>query len=126
VKDLATRTAQATEEIAAQIGAIQETSRTSVAAIRSIAEAVGAASVRTQDMSAVLNQQDGALRTVAESAEVSRAQTSAMLEGAGEIGRWVEEANRSASSVGEVSADVDRASQDIDHAVKVFLKRVAA
>jgi methyl-accepting chemotaxis protein len=126
VKGLATRTAQATEEIATQIAAIQSTTRTSITAIGAIAQAVDAAAACTQEMSAVLAQQDGALRIVSESAETSRVQTNAMMLNSNQIHRSINQANESAVMVGKVSADVDNASQSIDNAVKAFLKRVAA
>jgi methyl-accepting chemotaxis protein len=126
VKNLATRTAQATEEIASQIAAIQETTLTSVTAIRAITEAVDEAALRTQDMAAMLEQQESAIQIIAESAEVSKRQTGAMLRSASEISGWIGEANQNAETVSQASETVEVASKDIDKAVQSFLQRVAA
>ncbi|MGL4239885.1 MAG: methyl-accepting chemotaxis protein, partial [Beijerinckiaceae bacterium] len=126
VKELAARTAQATEEIASQISAIQETTQVSVNAIRAITEAVDQAALKTQDMSSMLEQQEGAIQVIAQSAEVSKHQTGDMLRSAGQISSWISEANRNAETVNEASETVEAVSQNIDAAVKTFLKRVAA
>jgi methyl-accepting chemotaxis protein len=126
VKSLAARTSQATEDIAGQIGAIQETATLSAQSIRAIAEAVQQAAAQTQDMSATIAQQDGALRQVSETAETSKVQMTAMLDSAEKIAAWASEANQSAGMIGSVAGDIDRTSQQIDDAVKTFLKRVAA
>jgi methyl-accepting chemotaxis protein len=126
VKNLATRTAQATEEIASQIASIQETTMTSVTAIRAITEAVDEAAMRTQDMAAMLEQQESAIQVIAESAEISKRQTGAMLKSASDISGWIGEANQNAETVGQASETVEIASKDIDKAVQSFLRRVAA
>jgi methyl-accepting chemotaxis protein len=126
VKGLATRTAQATEEIASQIAAIQDTTKASVTAIRAIAEAVDEAAMRTQDMASMLEQQESAIQIIAQSADVSKRQTGAMLRGASDLNQWVGEANVSAETVDKASETVEKASKDIDEAVQSFLKRVAA
>lgn len=126
VKSLATRTSQATEEIAAQIAAIQQTTTVSVTAIRTISSAVELAAVRTQDMAAVLHQQDSAIRSVAQSAEISKLQTNKMQRQTQEIAQWILEADQSAKSVDQISGELNKASQNIDAAVKQFLGRAAA
>jgi methyl-accepting chemotaxis protein len=126
VKGLAARTAQATEEISAQIGEIQKTTVLSVASIRSIAETVQRAEGHTRDMSAVLDLQDSTVRSVAEAAEASLAHTQAMRSGTSQISSQFAETRKTADVVEAASADVRRASQSIDDAVSVFLMRVAA
>jgi methyl-accepting chemotaxis protein len=126
VKDLAGRTALATGEIASQISTIQSTTATSVVAIKAIVEAVEAANFLTQDMSAVLNQQESAIRTMAESAETSRSQTTALLAGVGDMSRWISDATSSTSRLDLVSSDIDQASVEIEETVREFIGRVAA
>jgi methyl-accepting chemotaxis protein len=126
VKSLAARTSQATEDIAGQIGAIQQTATLSAQSIRSIAEAVQQAVDQTQEMSAMIAQQDVALRQVSEAAETSKLQTIALRDGSVRIAGWASEASESAGTIGAAATDIDQTSQQIDEAVKNFLKRVAA
>jgi methyl-accepting chemotaxis protein len=126
VKGLAARTAQATEEISAQIAEIQKTTAQSVASIRSIAETVNRAEGHTQEMSAVLDQQDSAIRSVAEAAEASLAHTNAMRAGTEQIGRQFASTRKTAQVVDAASDDLRRASREIDAAVARFLEKVAA
>ncbi len=126
VKSLAARTAQATEDIAGQIGAIQETATHSAQSIRVIAEAVQQVAKQMQEMSAMIEQQDVALRQVSEAAEMSKNQTNTLRDGAGNIAGWATEASQSAGMIGTAANDIDKTSQQIDEAVRSFLKRVAA
>jgi methyl-accepting chemotaxis protein len=126
VKSLAARTSQATEDIAGQIGEIQQTATFSAQSIRLIADAVQQAADQTQEMSAMISQQDVALRQVSEAAETSKLQTIALREGSEKIAGWASDASDSASAVSATATDIDKTSQQIDEAVKMFLKRVAA
>jgi methyl-accepting chemotaxis protein len=126
VKSLAARTATATEDIARQISAIQSSATMSAHSIREIAEAVSHAAMHTQEMSAMIVQQDGALQQVSETAEASKLQTIAMRSGAEQIASSSTEANQSAGMIGAVATDIERTSREIDEAVRAFLSRVAA
>ncbi|MGL5362787.1 MAG: methyl-accepting chemotaxis protein [Bosea sp. (in: a-proteobacteria)] len=126
VKSLATRTAQATEEIASQIETMQKTTLLSVNSIRDIANTVKRAEAHTQQMSTVLDQQDEAIRSVWEAADVSQARTRVMHADIGSISAQVESSRKTATVVEQASARVHRASQQIDDAVAAFLMRVAA
>jgi methyl-accepting chemotaxis protein len=126
VKSLAARTSQATEEIAGHVSEIQGSANSSAQSIRTISDAVRLAAERTRDMSAMIMQQDDALRQVSETAEMSTHRTNAMRDGAGRIMTWASEADQSAALIGEVAGSIDRTSRQIDGAVQVFLKRVAA
>jgi methyl-accepting chemotaxis protein len=126
VKDLAARTAQATEEIASQIAEIQKTTSQSVASIRNIADSVRTAEGHTQEMSAVLDQQDSTIRSVAESAEASLQHTRAMREGTNQIETQISASRKTAEVVASATDNVRNASRHIDAAVARFLDRVAA
>jgi hypothetical protein len=88
--------------------------------------AVAHAAMHTQEMSAMIVQQDGALRQVSETAEASKLQTIAMRSGAEQIASSSTEANQSAGMIGTVATDIERTSREIDEAVRAFLRRVAA
>jgi methyl-accepting chemotaxis protein len=126
VKGLASRTAQATEEIAGQIAEIQKTTALSVESIRAIADTVSRAEGHTQEMSAVLDQQDGAIRSVAESAEESLVHTRAIRSGTAQIGAQFASTREAADVVNAESNELRRASAEIDVAVTRFLAKVAA
>ncbi|MGL4973929.1 MAG: methyl-accepting chemotaxis protein [Bosea sp. (in: a-proteobacteria)] len=126
VKSLAARTAQATEEIAGQIEAMQKTTILSVNSIRDIAETVKRAETHARQMSTVLDQQDGAIRSVWEAADVSLAKTRNMRTDIGSIRLQVESSRKTANVVEEASFQVHQASKQIDDAVAAFLMRVAA
>jgi methyl-accepting chemotaxis protein len=126
VKDLAARTAQATEEITSQIAEIQKTTGTSVTSIRAISQSVRTAEDHTQEMSSVLDQQDSTIRSVAESAEASLGHTKAMREGTFEIEEQIATTRKTADVVTGATEKVRKASRDIDAAIARFLDRVAA
>jgi hypothetical protein len=67
-----------------------------------------------------------ALRQVSEAAETSKLQTIALRDGSVRIAGWASEASESAGTIGAAATDIDQTSQQIDEAVKNFLKRVAA
>jgi methyl-accepting chemotaxis protein len=126
VKGLAARTAQATEEIAMQIAAMQVTTAQSVTSIRAIADTVRTAEGHTQEMSAVLDQQVAAMTNVAETAEASSSHTSAMRAGTSQIEAQIQSTRSTAQTVRDASAHVGEASQRIDASISNFLKKVAA
>ncbi len=126
VKSLAARTAQATEEIAGQIDAMQKTTTLSVRSIRDIANVVKRAEAHTQEMSTVLDQQDGAIRSVSEAADISLAKTRNMNADIASIRSQVENSRKTALVVEGASFQVHQASRQIDDAVAAFLIRVAA
>src|SRR5207237_5066654 len=67
VKTLASQTAKATEEIAAQIGAIQGSTADAVDAIRSIGEVMGDITRFTTTIAAAVEQQSASTQTIAKS-----------------------------------------------------------
>ncbi|WP_374377526.1 methyl-accepting chemotaxis protein [Dongia sp.] len=69
VKSLAGQTAKATEEISAQIGAIQVATSKSAEAIKSIADIIGEISGIAQEISSSVEQQNQATREIASSAQ---------------------------------------------------------
>ena len=126
VKSLAARTSQATEEIAAQIAEIQKTTSLSVTSIRSIAKTVSAAEAHTQDMLVILDQQDGMLRNMSETANASTQHTSTMRSAAMNIELQIEKTHKTARIVDTTSNYVSDASRRFDSAITRFLNRVAA
>ena len=126
VKSLASQAAKATEEIAAQVGTIQESTDEAVGAIRSIggvmeeinrytstiAAAVEEQSASTQEISRNVNEAAGGARDLA-------GNMASMLEG-------INETHRSATEVLEASNALTAQSGTLQDAVDSFLQRVAA
>jgi methyl-accepting chemotaxis protein len=126
VKELASRTAQATEDIALQISEIQKTTAVSVQSIRSISEKVSIAEMHTQEMSVALDQQDSAIRDVAAAAEDSLKYTREMRDGTKKIEDQIMTTLQTAEVVEVASSNVSKATTGIDDSIAKFLKKVAA
>jgi methyl-accepting chemotaxis protein len=126
VKELATRTAQATDDIASQIAEIQKTSAISVTSIRTITKTMGFAQSRAAEMSAVLDQQESAIRGVAQSAENSLRFTRDMKKSGQSIAVQIASTRLTAETVDQSTDQVSSASKNMNAAVKTFLAKVAA
>ena len=98
VKNLANQTAKATEEIAAQIGSIQQATRGAVEAIQGIGKTIGEISEISSAIAAAVEEQGAATREVAQnitgvttaSSETGHA-AQQVLEAAGELSRQSEQ-----------------------------------
>ena len=99
VKALATQTAKATEEIAAQINAIQEATRSSAKAIQSIAETIGLVDETTAAIAAAVEKQGAA------TLEISRGALQA-AEGTREVSGGISGVNQAALQTGAAAAEV--------------------
>lgn len=126
VKNLAARTARATDEIASQISAIQSTTTISVAAIHEIVTTIGEAERFAQEMSAVVTQQDCAVQEVANSAEKARHHMQNLSQDAEIVAGRIAVAKDTVGAVTNAALTVNSAAQRIDHAVANLLKRAAA
>ena len=103
VKSLAGQTAKATDEISAQINAIQVATDKSAEAIRSISDIIGEISGIAQEISSSVEQQNQATREIASSAQsvsVRTGETTQIISGVQEV------ANDTGSTATEVSSAV--------------------
>ena len=126
VKSLANQTAKATEEISAQISAIQSVTRESVTAIQSVSATIGEVSDVVSTINASVDQQNAATREIAESAQsVSRgtAETSDVIE---TVRVSAEETGQSATEVSEAARGLLTLSQRLKDDVDRFLKTLLA
>jgi methyl-accepting chemotaxis protein len=126
VKNLASRTAQATDEIAAQIKSIQSTTTTSVEAIHAIVDTIGEAERYAQEMSSVVTQQDSAVQEVAHSAETARHHMQKLREDAEHVASRISSAKDTVGSVASASLTLNGAASRINQAVTDLLRRAAA
>ncbi len=125
VKTLAVQTAKATEEIAGQIAAVQESTTAAVAAIRRIAERMQEIDEDTASVAASVRQQDVATgeisHNVGSAAEGTRAIASVLSDVAGAAS----EARTSAQTLLEASETVAGVATNLRGEVESFLGKVA-
>jgi methyl-accepting chemotaxis protein len=126
VKSLAVQTSKATEEIAALITAVQDSSTTAVEAIRRIAERMQEINQYTSACAASLQQQNAATDEIAHN--VTSAARGAALFGSvlSEVTGAASETHGSAQSLLAASQSVEAGASDLRAEVERFLEKVAA
>ena len=126
VKSLAAQTAKATEEIAAQIGAMRGATEEAVGAVRGIAGAVARMEEVTGAIAAAVEQQGAATREIARNAAEAAAGTE---EAAADIARLTEDVTTSAGGIArvrEAGAEVGTQGAAIRQEVADFATRLRA
>jgi methyl-accepting chemotaxis protein len=126
VKTLASQTAKATEEIAAQIGAIQGATADAVDAIRSIGDVMGDISRFTVSIAAAVEQQSASTQTIAHSVQRAASGASELAGNMATVTEAIEETNRAATAVLDATGALTAQSGTLQTAVDDFLTRVAA
>jgi methyl-accepting chemotaxis protein len=118
VKSLANQTAKATEEIAAQIGAIQSSTNDAVGAIQSIGKTIGEINDIASSISAAVEEQGAATREIARNVqEASQGTTevssniAGVTQAAGETGSA---ASQVLSAAGELSSQAERLKAEVE------------
>jgi methyl-accepting chemotaxis protein len=106
VKILAAQTAKATEEIGAQIHAIQAATGEAVAALRGIGSTIERMSEVTGAIAAAVEQQGSATREIARSA-------AQVAEGTGAVSHRIGDVQRAAQETGEAAASLLHAADDL-------------
>jgi methyl-accepting chemotaxis protein len=121
VKNLANQTAKATEEIAAQIGAIQEATKGAVAAIQGIAKTIGEVSEIATGIASAVEEQGAATQEIARNVQQAAAGTNevsqnitGVTQAAGETGTA---ATQVLSAAGELSKQSDLLRGEVDQFV---------
>ncbi|MCZ8315575.1 nitrate- and nitrite sensing domain-containing protein [Phreatobacter sp.] len=125
VKALASQTSSATDEIAAQIGAIQGATRTTVAAIRGIGGTVGEIGDLTTSIAAAVEEQTAATQEIA--AAIARASdgSDAVLRAITDVTVVIGETNDEARRVAEVGELLSGATRRLIGSVDTFLSDIA-
>jgi methyl-accepting chemotaxis protein len=126
VKALASQTAKATEEIAAQIGGIQGSTADTVHAIRSIGEVMGDISRFTTAIAAAVGEQSAATQSIAETVQQTASGASKLAGNVASVTEAIEETNRAATAVHEATSALTAQTGTLQTAVDKFLTRVAA
>jgi len=126
VKTLASQTAKATEEIAAQIGAIQGSTVDAVEAIRSIGKVMGDISRFTATIAAAVEEQSASTQMISQSVQQAATGAKDLAGNMATVTEAIEETNRAASAVLEAAGALTDQSGTLQSAVDDFLTRVAA
>ncbi len=126
VKTLANQTSRATEEIAAHIGAIQESTSEAVEAIRSIGEVMGDVSRFTTTIAAAVEEQSASTREIARNVQGAATGARELAGSMTTVTTAIDETTRSAASVLEASGALAAQAGDLQQAIDLFLQKVAA
>ena len=126
VKALATQTAKATEEISAQVAAMQSTTSDAVVAIHGITQTIAQMSEITMNISSAVEEQGAATREIARNIQ-------SVASGSGEISQHIGGVSSAAAATGSAASDVlsnarelDTQAGKLDQAVNQFLSKVRA
>nr|WP_319385566.1 methyl-accepting chemotaxis protein [uncultured Roseibium sp.] len=126
VKELATQTSRATDDISNQISDIQIATEQAVAAIQGVAEIMITANENTATIAAAVQEQDAATGEISRSAAEASTGTTAASENMSNVSSAVETTSSSACTVEEATRDASAKLRALNSAVAEFLTEVAA
>ncbi|WP_305987657.1 methyl-accepting chemotaxis protein [Roseibium sp. MMSF_3544] len=126
VKELATQTSKATEEIGAQISAIQAETKDAVESIGAIAATMDEVNSYTAAIAAAVDEQGAATQEISRNVAEAAGGTGRVAENIGGVRESVERTSQSASSMAEATEVLDAETSDMRRAIDTFLRDVAA
>ncbi len=124
VKELATQTGRATEEVAAQIRAIQETTSASVEALRSIASQISQLEATSVSIAAAVDQQSVAGQDLARSIDLAARNTEDVSSNIGQLRETSLATGAAASQVLTSSTELEQQAGVLKSQVQEFLSHV--
>ncbi|WP_299719973.1 methyl-accepting chemotaxis protein [Tardiphaga sp.] len=126
VKALATQTSKATDEISAQVGAIQHATRSSVDSIQGITSTIGRVSEIASAIAAAVEEQGAATLEIARNVADAARGTGEVSENIAGVNDASRETGLAATRVVESAADLSRNGEDLKTQVDAFLREVRA
>lgn len=126
VKALAEQTANATEEIAHQIGAIQSSTKDAVESINTIAETMDEVNKYTTSISTAVQEQGSATSEISRSVQEAFGGTSMVSDNMAEMTAAATQTNRSAEDAQKASENAVSQTEDLRATIDEFLQEVAA
>jgi methyl-accepting chemotaxis protein len=126
VKALATQTAKATEEVADQIGSIQDLTKHTVAAIQSIDGVMGDISGLTAAIASAVEEQTNSTQMIAQNVQQAAVGAKELASKMTVVTETIYGTNRSATAVHETSQAFSAQASTLETAVETFLERVTA
>ncbi|NVK36175.1 MAG: methyl-accepting chemotaxis protein [Rhodobacteraceae bacterium] len=126
VKELATQTSKATEEISSQISAIQDSTRETVVAIEEISDIMEQVNGYTEAIASAVNEQGSATSEISSNVQEAARGTLMATENMHEVASGTTETTRTANSVLENTEKSAQSTQELRQKVEQFLQAVAA
>ena len=126
VKNLAMQTAKATEEIAAQVGGIQEATGSTVASIKGIGERIHEMSEIASQVSSAVDQQNDATREIARNVQQAAGSTDEVSSSIAAVSEAASETGRASGDVLSASVDLSRQAEELRSFVQQFLADIRA
>jgi len=121
VKNLASQTAKATDDIGAQIASMQQVTKDAATAIGSISGIIAEINQIANQIAEAIRQQDDATREIAINAQRTTAGTSEVLTTIGSVAHAVAEAGQAANGVLGSSSELNKQAKNLQGEVQVFL-----
>ncbi|MGF9764086.1 methyl-accepting chemotaxis protein [Microvirga sp. 0TCS3.31] len=126
VKDLATQTAKATEEISQQIGSVQQATQQTVTAIQEIARTIADMSQISTSIAAAMEEQGAATAEIARNVQQAARGTEQVTGSIVDVQQGAGETGSAASQVLGAARELSRHSNDLGREVSTFLSGVNA
>jgi methyl-accepting chemotaxis protein len=126
VKDLATQTAKATEEISQQISSVQQATQQTVAAIQEIARTIADMSQISTSIAAAMEEQGAATAEIARNVQEAARGTEQVTASITDVQQGAGETGAAASQVLGAARELSRHSNDLGREVSTFLSGVKA
>lgn len=126
VKELATQTSKATDDISNQISEVQVATEQAVAAIQGVADIMIKANENTATIAAAVQEQDAATGEISRSAAEASSGTTAASDNMSNVSSAVEVTSTSARTVDEATREASAKLKTLNSAVADFLNEVAA
>jgi methyl-accepting chemotaxis protein len=126
VKELASQTAKATEEIDSQIRGIQDSTRDTVTAIQAIGETIQGIQEVSSAISAAIEEQGSATMEIARNIEQASAGTTEVTSNITGVNKTAEETGESATQLLEAAGELSEQSETLGSEVDKFLGQVRA
>ena len=120
VKNLASETAKATEEIAQQVQGIQTSTKSAVEAVKEIATAMRSIDEVTTAIASAVEEQGAATREISNSVQMASTGTQRLSGNIANVNSAIGEANRSAEEVQMASGTVSGAAEKLTEQVRDF------
>ncbi|MBE7635994.1 HAMP domain-containing protein [Sneathiella sp. P13V-1] len=124
VKNLASQTAKATEDIANQVNAIQDATLGAVDAIGQVTEAVEKIDMISSDISSQVNQQADATNEITQNAQTAAHNTGQVTDNISEIASGSSQIGTAANDVLSASDNLSGIARQLNHTVSNYLKEL--
>ncbi|WP_237155221.1 methyl-accepting chemotaxis protein [Oryzibacter oryziterrae] len=126
VKGLSDQTSRATEQIAAQITEMQNSTADAVASIGAIAQTMEQVNKATLGIASAVEEQEASTSEISRSVSEAATNTSIVSQNMSQVVETVLSTSRSAQRMEQASSEVIHQTRELEQAIEAFLRRVAA